>query len=274
MAEGFGGGDLSITLNDSNKDEFGILASHFNNATLNLSEMISHVKSATSNLQITSVLDEMSTMFQSIASNTTNASDSSRQTAEIAINSGSEVTRTLNSMNRITEAMNESYGTIEALGKESEQVGDVIKVIDNIARQTNLLALNAAIEAARAGEHGKGFAVVADEVRKLAEKTSSATKDTESMIKKIQDNTRTAVESMQTVAQEVSTGTELAGKAGKSIQEIVSSVQEVTEMIQQVATTAEQQSSSKTQASSEATNNLNNSVNQLQHLVSGFKLRN
>ena len=136
------------------------------------------------------------------------------------------------------------------------------------------MALNAAIEAARAGEHGKGFAVVAAEVRKPAEKTSSATKETKDMLERILNNTRIAVEAIQTVAQETNNSADLAGGAGKSIQQIVESIQSITDTIQQIADASKQQSSSKIQNSSEAMQNLNGSVRQLQDLVSGFKLRN
>ena len=118
-------------------------------------------------------------------------------------------------MERISNVVEASSNSILALGNSSKEIGEIVQVIDDIADQTNLLALNAAIEAARAGEQGKGFAVVADEVRKLAEKTTSATKKIAEMIKQIQKDTNTAVESMQAGTVEVTKGKELAYNSGK-----------------------------------------------------------
>jgi methyl-accepting chemotaxis protein len=122
-------------------------------------------------------------------------------------------------------------------------------VIDDIADQTNLLALNAAIEAARAGEQGRGFAVVADEVRKLAERTTKATKEIAAMIKTIQKDTAGAVESMGEGTKKVDEGIQLADKAGSSLQEIVQISQRVTDMVAQIAAASEQQSSASEQIS-------------------------
>lgn len=115
-------------------------------------------------------------------------------------------------------------------------------MINDIAGQTNLLALNAAIEAARAGEQGRGFAVVADEVRKLAEKTTASTNEIGEMIKMIQNESMKAVEAMQTGTRDVEAGVMLANNAGESLKQIVQAVQSVTDMIQQIATAAEEQS--------------------------------
>ena len=125
--------------------------------------------------------------------------------------------------------------TVQELGKNSDQIGEIIQVIDDIADQTNLLALNAAIEAARAGEQGRGFAVVADEVRKLAERTTKATKEIAVMIKKIQNDTNGAVLSIMQGTQEVEKGKELANKAGDSLKQIIIGAGEVVDMATQVA---------------------------------------
>ncbi|MBK7091914.1 MAG: hypothetical protein IPH59_09365 [bacterium] len=124
-------------------------------------------------------------------------------------------------MNKIASVVQDSAATIQALAKSSDQIGEIISVIDDIADQTNLLALNAAIEAARAGEQGRGFAVVADEVRKLAERTTKATKEITDMIKGIQSDTKGAVVSMEQGIHEVEGGRQLADKAGESLNAIL-----------------------------------------------------
>jgi methyl-accepting chemotaxis protein len=152
-------------------------------------------------------------------------------------------------MKRIAQVVEVSAGTVKELGKSSDQIGEIIGVIDDIADQTNLLALNAAIEAARAGEQGRGFAVVADEVRKLAERTTKATKEIAGMIKKIQSDTAGAVASMEEGTAEVKQGMKLADRAGASLQEIVGVSQKVTDMVTQIAAASEEQSSASEQIS-------------------------
>ena len=146
-------------------------------------------------------------------------------------------------MKNIESVVQQSASTIKALSKSSQQIGEIIIVIEEIAGQTNLLALNAAIEAARAGEHGRGFAVVADEVRKLAERTSKATKEIALMIKQNQFDTTSVVGSMENGIKEVSAGIALADKSKKSLLDIVTGIQKVTEMIATIATASEEQSS-------------------------------
>ena len=138
--------------------------------------------------------------------------------------------------------MNHYAGTVGDLGKSSDQIGQIISVIDDIADQTNLLALNAAIEAARAGEQGRGFAVVADEVRKLAERTTKATKEIADMIRKIQADTKEAVASMAEGTKNVTEGIRLADMAGSSLAEIVTISQRVTDMVTEIAGASEEQS--------------------------------
>ena len=153
-------------------------------------------------------------------------------------------------MLRIAQTVRESTTTIGDLGTSSSEIGNIIQVIDDIADQTNLLALNAAIEAARAGEHGRGFAVVADEVRKLAERTSKATKEITDMISKIQADTEKSVQSMDSGSTEVQEGVALATEAMGSLELIVASSEKGKDMVHRIAAASEQQSAAAEDVSS------------------------
>jgi methyl-accepting chemotaxis protein len=145
-------------------------------------------------------------------------------------------------MHEIDQAVMATSQSVSELGKRGAQIGEIINVIDDIAEQTNLLALNAAIEAARAGEAGRGFAVVADEVRALADRTTSATTEIATSIEAIQTETQTAVARMEVGNGHVKSGLELAQKAGDSLDDIVSGAQSVAMMIDSIAAAAEEQS--------------------------------
>jgi methyl-accepting chemotaxis protein len=138
-------------------------------------------------------------------------------------------------MRSIAESTKAVASRITELGKSSEQIGKIIAVIDDIADQTNLLALNAAIEAARAGEQGRGFAVVADEVRKLAERTTKATKEIASMIESIQKETKSPVQAMEKGSREVQLGVEKTTASGAALGEIIRMSEQVGDMISQIA---------------------------------------
>lgn len=161
----------------------------------------------------------------------------------VAEEGGSVVSSTVEEMEGIATEVNASAQTINALGKQSEIIGEIIAVINDIADQTNLLALNAAIEAARAGEHGHGFAVVADEVRKLAERTTQATEEVSSSIRGIQTETISAVAQIEAGSERVGKGVELATQAGSSLETIVVGCQSVQGMVQDIAAAANQQAS-------------------------------
>lgn len=193
--------------------------------------------------EIASAIEEMSRTISENAMGATNAAQVAERNKQIAAEGGRAVSETVQKMMQIANVVRASAEKIEKLGESSKEIGEIISVIDEIADQTNLLALNAAIEAARAGEQGRGFAVVADEVRKLAERTTEATKQIAQMIKGIQKETEEAVRAMQQGTEEVNNGIDLADKAGTSLEQIVSSSQEVWDLINQIAAATEEQSS-------------------------------
>ncbi|MDH3891024.1 MAG: methyl-accepting chemotaxis protein [candidate division Zixibacteria bacterium] len=199
--------------------------------------------------QVSTAVEQMSATIVESARNAADAKESSKNAADTAGTGGQIVSDTIQGMQAIADVVRESAQSIGKLAKSADQIGEIVSVIDDIADQTNLLALNAAIEAARAGEQGRGFAVVADEVRKLAERTGQATGEITSMIKGIQSETNEAVQSMETGVKEVDNGRELADKAGASLNEIVNVSERVMDMIQQIATASEQQSTAAEQIS-------------------------
>jgi methyl-accepting chemotaxis protein len=243
-------------------------------------------------LQVATAMQEMSSTVLQISDNSQKASDASRNAAEAARNGGKVVEETLVTMRGIADSTSKVASTVTELGKGSEKIGKIISVIDDIADQTNLLALNAAIEAARAGEQGRGFAVVADEVRKLAERTTKATKEIADMIKSIQRETQNAVQAMEQEIKEVQVGVEKTTASGAALHEIIKMSEEVGDMIATIATAATEQSatteqinsnvsqiSGSTQESSaaaaqtsKACSDLSSLAFDLQHLVKQFKL--
>jgi methyl-accepting chemotaxis protein len=240
--------------------------------------------------EVASAVEEMTKTILENSRNASVAADTAKNAKHNAERGMEVVAETVKGMKRIAEVVQLSAGTVRELGKSSDQIGEIISVIDDIADQTNLLALNAAIEAARAGEQGRGFAVVADEVRKLAERTTKATKEIAGMIKKIQSDTAGAVTSMEQGTGEVERGKDLADRAGASLQEIVGVSQKVTDMVTQIAAASEEQSSASEQISknveaiskvtgetaqgtqqiARAAEDLNRLTDQLQQLVSRF----
>jgi methyl-accepting chemotaxis protein len=237
----------------------------------------------------------MEEMTKTIVENSKNASETAetarkaRQTAEAG---GSIVTATAAGMKRIAQATTKSAETAHTLEKSSRKIEEVVKIIRDIADQTNLLALNAATEAARVGEKGKGFAIVAEEVRKLAERTMKATKEIGEMVKLIQRGTKEAVNSMDDGIQEVTEGMKLSEQAGQALLEIVGTSKRVTDMITQIAASSEEQSStseeitknieminsvtkhmaSESREVASAAEGLNHLTEQLQNMVNEFKL--
>ncbi|GFO69743.1 methyl-accepting chemotaxis protein [Geomonas limicola] len=197
--------------------------------------------------------EEMSATSNDIAQNCHAAARSAQQATSAAEAGAQVVAQTVEVMNRIAERVNATSHTVESLGERSDQIGAIVGTIEDIADQTNLLALNAAIEAARAGEQGRGFAVVADEVRALAERTTKATREIGEMIKAIQTETKGAVGAMEEGVREVQKGTEEASRSGAALQEILDQINAVSVQVNQIATAAEEQ----TATIGEITGNIN-----------------
>jgi methyl-accepting chemotaxis protein len=185
--------------------------------------------------------EQMAATSSDIADNCSMAVESSNRACTTATQGAAIVQQTVEGMARIAGKVQETARTVENLGTRSDQIGEIIGTIEDIADQTNLLALNAAIEAARAGEQGRGFAVVADEVRALAERTTRATREIGDMIKAIQGETRNAVTVMEDGVREVERGTLDASRSGRALEDILTQVSEVTGQINQIATAAEEQ---------------------------------
>ncbi len=187
------------------------------------------------------VVDTVTEQAHTVHGNADRANQAARQASETAQLGGEIVKGTIDGIQGIADVVRDSAGSIGKLAESAQQIGQVIEVIDDIADQTNLLALNAAIEAARAGEQGRGFAVVADEVRKLAERTGEATKQIHEMIGHIQSRTTEAVKGMKSGDEKVTDGRELADQAGTSLGEIITSSSQVVEIIKQITGVSEQQ---------------------------------
>ncbi len=244
------------------KESINTLATSFNSLILELSEAVQATASAATQIsasaeemaagaqeqsaqasEVATAVEEMTSTIFETTKNANVAAENAKIAGDTANTGGQVVYKTVEGMNRISEVVGRAAGTVQALGKSSDQIGEIVQVINDIADQTNLLALNAAIEAARAGEQGRGFAVVADEVRKLAERTTKATKEIAVMIKQIQKDTSDAVTSIQAGEKEVEGGKVMAVKSGESLKEIVTAANKVVDMINAVATASEEQSS-------------------------------
>ncbi|SNB47072.1 methyl-accepting chemotaxis protein [Geobacter sp. DSM 9736] len=262
-----GEGDLTRRIPIDRDDEAGDLAHSFNTFVEKLQVIISQVAenaqevaSAAGKVQavsqdmasgtatvaeqattVATATEEMAATYGEVAQNCMMAAESSQKANEKAVSGTAVVEETVRVMSRIAARVKESAQTVEQLGARSDEIGKIIGTIEDIADQTNLLALNAAIEAARAGEQGRGFAVVADEVRALAERTTKATREIGEMIKAIQQETKGAVASMDEGVREVEKGTGDAAKSGEALQEILDQINSVTMEINQIATAAEQQ---------------------------------
>lgn len=191
--------------------------------------------------QIASAIEEMSCSSSEVAQQTITASDNAKRSGDLAETGGQVVTGTIADMEAIEYIVSSASSSINSLGIKSSQIGEVIAVINDIADQTNLLALNAAIEAARAGEHGRGFAVVADEVRKLADRTVQATQEISGSIEAIRTEIAGAVTEIDGGADKVKQSVGRAAEAKANLGQIVNSAQDVARMVSSIAESASQQ---------------------------------
>jgi methyl-accepting chemotaxis protein len=198
-----------------------------------------NIASQTNSVAVAS--EEMAATANDIAHNCQRTAETSNCASSTARSGFDIVGQTTNGMERISGQVKDAARIVEGLGTQSEQIGQIIGTIEDIADQTNLLALNAAIEAARAGEQGRGFAVVADEVRALAERTTRATREISEMIKSIQKKTKSAVIAIEDGVAEVERGTAYSIKSGQALQQILDQITDVSQQVNQIAVAAEQQ---------------------------------
>lgn len=198
--------------------------------------------------------EELSRSFNEVARNTRTVADLSSQTDREATKGLESIQRASSELSRISGIVSDASNSIMELGKSSEQISQIVNIIDEIAEQTNLLALNAAIEAARAGEQGKGFAVVADEVRKLAERTTRSTREISDTIKSIQDLTEKSVRVMTKGSREMTELITVMTSASDLLTGIVASVKEVTVQVNQIALATTQQSQAVSQVATAVEN--------------------
>jgi methyl-accepting chemotaxis protein len=280
-----GDGDLTKRIHVEHNDELGILSNHFNTFMEKLHDIISQVAASTEHIasaseeisssatqvaqsaetqkdqtsQVATAMQEMSSTVNQVSDNSRQASENAKEAGDLARTGGTVVSDTVKVIQGVADATRDTSAKIVELGRSSDQIGQIIGVIDDIADQTNLLALNAAIEAARAGEQGRGFAVVADEVRKLAERTTQATKEIAQMIKTIQEETKKAVAAMQAGTDKVDAGVESAREAGAALEKIIHSADGVQDMVTHIATAATEQAS--------ATEQVNSNMEQIAKMV-------
>jgi methyl-accepting chemotaxis protein len=186
-------------------------------------------------------VEQLTVSINHVAENANGASDITRQSGETASQGAEIIVRAAREMENISLSVQAAAETITELGNQADQISSIVTVIKDVADQTNLLALNAAIEAARAGEQGRGFAVVADEVRKLAERTAKSTHDIREMIDSIQERARTAVGTMESAVVQVNEGGELANQANNSIGQIRAGAAQVAEAVSHISTALQEQ---------------------------------
>lgn len=203
--------------------------------------------------RITITMGEMSSAVLEISQTTQTAAVDARKAEESAVAGGETVQSTVATIGQLLKANQETSAKIEELGRSSDAIGKIVNVINEIAGQTNLLALNASIEAARAGEHGRGFAVVAGEVRRLAERTSAATKEIDETVRAIQLGTGEAVEAMRSSMNHVQSGVASANSAGEALTRIIHGSESVQKMVTQIAAAATEQSYSTQSVTSNVT---------------------
>lgn len=270
IAERISNGDLTADhIKDKTNDEVSQLSRAVNQMSDSLNEIISDVNRVSSSaerssldikmssqessvkckeqedkaLMLASAIEEMSATAAEVANQSSAAFDNSRHSGEQARQGGKVVDATIQGINDLSQVITEASHSVNQLGERSSEIGDIIGVIDSIAEQTNLLALNAAIEAARAGEAGRGFAVVADEVRSLAARTTEATTQVADSIGSIQGDTKRVIEQISAGSTQAEKSVELASEAGLALKNIEEAFNNLNSMIESIAASAEEQSS-------------------------------
>ncbi len=241
---------------------------------------------------VSAAINEMAVSIDQVSANAAESASVAQRSVAIAHNGAEVVQRSIEGMNIIRDQIQETSKRIKRLGESSQEIGDIVGLINDIADQTNILALNAAIQASMAGEAGRGFAVVADEVQRLAERSAAATRQIETLVKTIQADTNEAVASMETTTAEVVKGAKLAKDAGEALEEVQSVSNNFASLIQSISNAAQQQAisaghisstmniiqditsqtSSGTMATARSVGRLNEMAAALQESVSGFKL--
>ncbi|GAB4252096.1 methyl-accepting chemotaxis protein [Deferrisoma sp.] len=261
-------GDLTADISVRRSDELGRMAGAYREMRRGLSELIRRVSDSAGTVasaaqqisassqqvaagadeqsrkatEVATAIEEVSSTVLEVSKNAQEVAQNAQEMSDVARQGEGVLLDSLERMDGIARMVEGLAARIEELGQKTESIGQVIRTIDEIADQTNLLALNAAIEAARAGEHGRGFAVVADEVRKLAEKTTKATKEVEATIRSIQEESRQAVEATSVGRVQAAEAHEVFDRAGKAFRDILARVEDVSRMVGQIAVAAEQQS--------------------------------
>jgi len=269
VAQRIAEGDLTARIEAVGTDETGQLMGALKNMVSKLQNIIGEVKTAAKNIassshelkanaelmskgageqagraaQVATASEEMSQTVLDIAKNTSSIETSAIDTTKLAKDGEIVVNRSVDKVKSIAQTIDQSAQLVKSLGERSNQIGEIVNVINDIADQTNLLALNAAIEAARAGEQGRGFAVVADEVRKLAERTGNSTSEIGDMVKSIQNEVHQVVVSMENITKEVKAGVDLSTQAGDVLRSIVESADKLHLMVQQIASATEEMAS-------------------------------
>ena len=205
-------------------------------------------------------VNEMAVTIDQVSANAAESAGVAERSVTIAKNGAKVVQNTINGMDTIREQIQDTSKRIKRLGESSQEIGDIVSLINDIADQTNILALNAAIQASMAGDAGRGFAVVADEVQRLAERSATATKQIEALVKTIQNDTNEAVISMEQTTSEVVRGARLAQDAGVALEEIETVSASLAELIQNISNAARQQASS--------AGHISNTMNVIQEITS------
>ncbi|BFM48648.1 methyl-accepting chemotaxis protein [Marinomonas sp. THO17] len=264
-----GEGDLTVQISTKSQDEVGKLAHNFNDFVFKLRDIIKSIEQLTHTLfeqatkstqsveestkrlnvqqdemiSVASAVEEMTSATQEIALNAEMTADNSNKTVTISDNGQKLAKASLESISQLSNEVNEASQVITELNEQGDKINSIVSTISDIAEQTNLLALNAAIEAARAGEQGRGFAVVADEVRVLSQKTHLSTEEISGMISTLQSTTNKAVKVMELCHNLANTSVEDTKKSGESFLEIANAIEQINQMTIQIATAAEEQTS-------------------------------